>query len=198
MTALAGALLAAVTIVQALHLAGLRAATRRTAARAEARGLTEALRCRLEQQRALYDLNSPAMERSLADLAAHDPALAWAALHESSGRRLAAAGPAEEIAPESFDRTAGAAPDELPLVQEGPENRLLALTRLQVGERELVLALALAPADEDLESAGLAFLIPAGLSAGLAASALLLLRGLAEAAAGRRKGPSPPAPPAKP
>jgi hypothetical protein len=189
LTAAAGVLLAVVTVLQATYLLRVSARVRGQCARAELRGLSEALRWRLEGDLHMRDHNAPAMRRALSDLVSTSPALEWAALYEPDGRRLAAGGPALEVSAEHLRSANAARPEALPELQRLEGEGLLGLTRLQVAEREMVLAAGFAAAAPQPAAGRLAALVAGALIAGLAASLLLVTRGAIETYASRRKSP---------
>ncbi len=186
LTAAAGVLLAAVTLLQATHLRNLSLRVRRAQARAEMRGLGEGLRWRLERDLVLRDLNTPATERALREMVADSDSLRWAALYEPEGRRLAEGGPAVRLSPDQLAVATTARRGGLPAVQELSDGELLGLTRLWVAQREMVLAAGFSPKGEPAP-ASMGRLTAGALCAGLAASFLLVARGLIEMLAGRRR-----------
>ncbi len=172
------------TLLQATHLRDLSLRVRSEQARAELRGLGEALRWRLERDLVLRDHNTPTTERALRELVADSASLRWAALYEPGGRRLAEGGPAVRLRPDQLAPATTARRGRLPAVQKLSDGELLGLTRLWVAQREMVLAAGFslegvsAPASMGMLTAG-------ALCAGLAASFLLVARGLIEMLAGR-------------
>lgn len=183
LSAATGVLLAAVTLLHAAYLWNLPSRVRGEYARAELRGLSQALRCRLERDLKLLDHNAPAMERALQELVAGSTSLRWAALYEAEGRRLAEAGPAARLRP---DQLAAARRERLPQIHRLSAGEILGLTRLWVAEREMVLAAGFSPEGETAADR-LGPIIAGALAAGLAASFLLVARGLIETAAARRR-----------
>jgi hypothetical protein len=190
LTVTAGALLAAVSVLQALHLRAMPDRARTECARAELRGLVAALRWRMERDLCLRDSNLPSTRRALEELAADWPAVRWAALHEADGRRLTSCGAAEEVSPDEIREELCRRPDVPPAIRSRPGGSLVGLVRLSVARRELVLAAGLSAPDVT-ERGTLAALSAGSLIAGLAAAALLVIRGLTEKPGrGRPEGPA--------
>jgi hypothetical protein len=187
LTAAVGILLAAVTVFQAVYLRELGFRVRTQCVRSEMRGLAAALNARLERDLALLDHNAPSTERALTGLAADWPSLDWALLTGADGTRLACSGTAPALPAEELDAAARAPLAELPRIHRTGGDTLAALTRLRVGERDMVLAAGLS--GEAAALTGPLWALGVGtLCAGLGAALLLVVRGLVETAAARRAG----------
>jgi len=175
LTVAAGLCLALLVSRQAVRLDRL---GREEAARDEARGLTEAVRSRLEISRAMLDLNDASMARTLVEVGRWPSTLRWAALYtnEDPARPLAESGTRAGPLPEEGDlRSLGrAAPESLPVMRAIPGDAFMALTRLRIGARDLTLAMVLAPQGWRQGAAGI-WSVTVTCLAALAGAALLLV-----------------------
>lgn len=183
LTVLAGLLLSAVVVVQAVSLERLGL---EEAARDEARGLAASLRARLELDRAMLDLNGPGMRRALDQLGGWPHSLESAGLYEPDGRELSATAGAPAPAGAELEALARARPEEMPVVKALGGRKFLALTRLKVGAREMVLAMGLAPQGWRPGAARIWSAMVIDLAALAGAALFLALRGAAQALAARR------------
>jgi hypothetical protein len=172
---LVGLLLALLTAYQASRFKQLGL---QEAARDEARGLSETLRARLDLGRAMLDLNAASMRDALMDLGRWPHPLEWAGLYDAGGQPIAstAADPGGVPFPDNLhlQTLVPAAPEDLPWLRSLGGGRFLAVTRLQVGERELTMAMVLAPEGWRPGAAGLWSAMSTCLL-GLAAAAVLLI-----------------------
>lgn len=187
LTIAAGVLLGAVALAQGAQLRRASADGRLTAGRGEARAEARALRWRLELDRALLNLNSSAMQRALDELVAESGSrLAWAALLEPDGRRIAATPGAgqparSDLDPDRLDRA-----EELPAIRRLPGGGLLALEPVTVGGRRMLLTLGLAADETGPDWAPLASVLAANLLALGSAALMLAARGTADLLGARR------------
>jgi hypothetical protein len=184
----AGLALGLIVSLQSGRLLGLGRLVREQCLQAELAGTASALRWRLEHDLAVGNHNTPALQAGLEDVLLDIRRLGWAALYTEDGQRLAAAGPALELSPDMLRETAHFPPDELPRTVSGPDRKILGVTRLRLGRRELVLAAG--PGQDRVEEMTAADLLGKGtLVIGLAASVLLLTHGLVAGAAGKTHRP---------
>ncbi len=184
LTAAAGTLLLVLTALHVRHLRLIPVHLQLESARSELRGLSAAIRWRLERDLALQDQNAPSMKRALRGAVTDSPSLEWAALHATSGKRLAAAGPAPDL-PASLFAGAGGRSDGQPEVFETDGGRVRGLARIWIAEREMVLAVGFLRPASPLADRVRALSLGT-LAAGVTAALLLMVKGLGEIAAARR------------
>lgn len=185
----AGLALGMLIAIQASRLVSL---GRQEAARDEARGLTEALRGRLDFQRLMLDLNGASMRQALQDLGRWPRALEWAGLYASGNSPISSAGETSAGGPVDgdFDALAASSPGDLPMLRELPDSKFMAMTRFRIGERDLTLAMVLAPEGWRPGAAGLWSVLATCLTALVAAALLLVWLGATDILAARRPPPA--------
>jgi hypothetical protein len=178
-------------LLTAFQASRLRQLGLREAARDEARDLAAELRWRLDLNRAMLDLNGASMGRALREIGRWPHPLEWAGLYGSGERPLASAGDGSRHGPGEADRRAlaAAAPEDLPVVRPLADDRFLAMTRLRIGERDLALAMVLAPPGWRPGADGIWSAISVCLVALAAAALLLVWHGASDILAIRRPPP---------
>ena len=172
----------------AIQAVSLERLGREEAARDQARDLAASVRWRLELGRAMLDLNAPAMRRALDELGRWPHPLEWAGLYDADGEPLSTTTGAPAVARAEIQALARTRPDELPVVKPLGDKRFLALTRLRIGAREMVLAMGLAPEGWRPGAAPIWSAMVADLAALAGAALFLAFRGTAQVLAGRRAG----------
>jgi hypothetical protein len=188
LTISAGLGLGALVAIQASRLAYL---GRQEAARDEARGLSAALRGRLDFHRLMLDLNGTAMRRALQDLGRWPQGLEWAGLYGPDRGPLSSAGGTSSGGPADadFEALAACGPGDLPVLRQLPDGKFMAVTRFRIGERDLTLAMVLAVEGWRPGAAGLWSVLATCLTALVAAAFLLVWLGAIDILATRRPPP---------
>jgi hypothetical protein len=174
LTISAGLALGLLTAAQAWQLKQLGLSE---AARDHARELTASLRWRLELSRATLDLNDSSMALAVREFGRWPHPLEWAGLYGPGRRLVGWAGERPSgysLSDADSAALASTEPEDLPTIRPLAGDRFLALTRLRIGERELTLAMVLAPSGWRAAAAGFWSVLSVCLAA-LAAAALLLV-----------------------
>ncbi|HOX06639.1 MAG TPA: hypothetical protein PK280_09570 [Planctomycetota bacterium] len=167
---------------------------RRDSARDAARGLSEALRCRLELSRIMLDLNSASMESALRELGRWPQRLESAAIFQGSGahpglRASSGEAAARAVSGGGLAEMEAVATEDLPIVRDLPGERFLAMTRMRVGQADLSLVMVLAPGGFRPEIESLWGSLSVCLMALAAAAMLLVWLGMGELLSARRRNP---------